>query len=326
MSEINQPAPPGKYLVDPYEEWAKAESVPVHTGAALDLLGAEVKPWARFGVNGAFCHLDGHDDFLTVFLLELPPNSGSAPHQHMYEEVCYVLAGSGTTEFEAPDGHTQVIEWGPRSLFALPMNARYRHRNTAAAPARFAAVNDMRYLFNLYRSEQFVFGTPTQFAERHGGTEAVADVAKQPAGPLTLANGTISSDVVEMAAGTYGQAFRQMHGAHLFGVDGEGYTLAWEEGAQDFTRADWRHGVVYSVPGMAFRQHFNAGSTPARFLDVQLGSQRHPIFRHRRAAYGDSAVYAAGSAIIPFAEQDPRIHRMWLETIAAKSVKSRMLS
>ena len=77
--------------------------------------------------------------------------------------------GRGTTEFQAPDGHTQVIEWGPRSLFALPMNAHYRHRNTSAEPARFAAINDLRYLFNLYRSEKFVFETVRQFDERHGG-------------------------------------------------------------------------------------------------------------------------------------------------------------
>jgi mannose-6-phosphate isomerase-like protein (cupin superfamily) len=323
MTEIHQPAPAGKYLVDPYEDWAKGEGVPIHTGAAVDLLKAEVKPWARFGLDGAFCHLDGRDDFLTVFLIELPANSGSAPHQHLYEEVCYVLAGNGTTEFQAPDGHTQVIEWGPRSLFALPMNARYRHRNTSASPARFAAINDLRYLFNLYRSEKFVFETPLQFAERYGGTEAVADLAKEPAGPLTLAKGTISSDVVELAPGTYGQAFRQMHGAHYFGVDGEGYTLAWEEGAQDFRRSAWRHGVVSAVPGMSFRQHFNAGASPACYLDLQLGSQQQPIFRHRRAAYGDTSVYAAGSATIPFAEQDPRIHKMWLEAIAGKGVTPR---
>jgi mannose-6-phosphate isomerase-like protein (cupin superfamily) len=324
MNEINQPAPAGKYLLDPYEDWAKAEGVPIHTGIAVDLLKAEVKPWTRFGVNGAFCHLDGRDDFLTVYLIELAPNSGSAPHQHLYEEICYVLAGSGTTEFQAPDGHTQVIEWGPRSLFALPMNAHYRHRNTSAVPARFAAINDMRYLFNLYRSEKFVFGTTLQFGERHGGTEAVADLAQQPAGPLTLAKGTLSSDVLELAPGTYGQASRQMHGAHCFGVDGEGYTLGWEEGVQDFVRSDWRHGVVTATPGMSFRQHFNAAGQPARILDVQLGSQQQPIFRHRRAAYGDTSVYAAGSATIPFAEQDPRIHKMWLDAIAGKGVPPRM--
>jgi mannose-6-phosphate isomerase-like protein (cupin superfamily) len=324
MSETNQVAPAGKYLVDSYEDWAKGEGVPIHAGAAVDLLKAEVKPWGRFGVNGAFCHLDGRDDFLTVFLIELPPNSASVPHRHLYEEVCYVLAGTGSTEFQAPDGHTQVIEWGPRSLFALPTNAHYRHSNTSAEPARFAAINDMRYLFNLYRSEKFVFGTSLQFAERHGGTEAVTDLAKQPAGPLTLAKGTLSSDVVELAPGTYGQASRQMHGAHHFGVDGEGYMLAWEEGAQDYARTEWRHGIVTAAPGMRFCQQFNAGQGPARYLDVQMGSQSYPNFRYRRAAYGDTSVYAAGNATIPFPGQDPRIHRMWLEAIAGKGVTPQM--
>jgi len=327
MNEASQPAPTGKYLVDSYEEWAKGENVPIHVGPSVDLLAAAVKPWARFGLNGAFCHLDGRDDFLAVFLQELPPNSGSAPQRHLYEEICYVIAGTGSTEFQAPNSHTQVIEWGPRSLFALPMNVRYRHRNASAEPVRLAAVNDMRYLFNLYRSEDFIFGTELQFPERHGGLEAVADLAKQASRPLTLANGTIASDVAELAPGTYGQASRQMHGAHLFGVDGMGYTLAWEEGAEEFVRTDWRHGVVTATAGMSFRQHFNPGNRSARYLDMQFGSQQHPLFRHRRATYGDTTVYAAGCATIPLAKQDSRIRQQWLEAVAhhgvtPKNVKS----
>jgi mannose-6-phosphate isomerase-like protein (cupin superfamily) len=324
VDEINQSAPAGKFLVDPYEDWAKAEGVPVHTGASVDMLTVAVKPWARYGLNGAFVHLNGRDDFLTIFVNELPANSGSTPQQHLYEEVCYVLSGSGSTEFEEPDGRTRVIEWGPKSLFALPMNARYRHSNGSATPARFAAINDMRYLFNLYRNEKFVFESPLRFSERHDGIEAVADLTRQKPGPLTLARGTISSDVSELAPGTYNQAFRQMHGAHYFGVDGEGYMLTWEEGDQDFVRTPWRHGIAYAVPGMSFRQQFNAGATPARFLDVQLGSQEQPTFRHRRADYGDTTVYAAGSATIPFAGQDPRIHKEWLATISGKGVAPQM--
>ena len=324
MTELNQPAPPGKFLVDPYQEWATGEGIPIHTGAAVDLLAAETKPWARFGVNGALCHLDGRCDFLTVFLIELAPNTDSAPQKHLYEEACYVLAGRGATEFELADGREQTIEWGPRSLFAVPMNARYRHRNTSSAPARIAAVNDLRYLFSLYRNQQFIFDTPTVFAERESGTLLLPDAAAATAGALTLAKGSIGADVVELAPGTYQQASRQMQGAHLFGVAGEGYTLVWEEGARDFVRTDWRHGIVYAPPGMAFHQHFNAGGAPARYLDMQLGSLRYPMFRHRRAAYGDKEVYAAGSATVPYAEQDPRVHRMWLDAIAGKGVTPRM--
>ena len=75
---------------------------------------------------------------------------------------------------------------------------------------------------------------------------------------------------------------------------------------------------------MSFRQQFNAGATPARYRDVQFGSQQQPMFRHRRAAYGDTGVYAAGNASIPYALQDPRIHKEWLQAIAGKSVTPRM--
>jgi mannose-6-phosphate isomerase-like protein (cupin superfamily) len=295
MTELNQPAPPGKFLVDPYEAWAKGEGIPIVTGSAVDLLAVEPKPWARFGVNGAFCHLDGRCDFMTVFLIELPPGAASAPQKHLYEEVCYVLTGSGTTEVELPGGQKRVIEWRDKSIFALPMNARYRHRNTSATPARFAAVSDLRYLFNLYRNENFIFDTPNTFPERDGEmflqADALAlegaDSAVSSSSP-TLANGSIGIDVVELGPGTHGKASRQMQGSHLFGVSGEGFTRTWRESAEDFARTDWRHGIVYAPPGMAFHQHFNAGSTPARYLDLQLGSSRYPIFRSRRAAYGDT--------------------------------------
>ena len=65
---------------------------------------------------------------------------------------------------------------------------------------------------------------------------------------------------------------------------------------------------------MRFCQQFNAGAGAARFLDVQMGSQQYPNFRYRRAAYGDTSVYAAGSATNALKDQDPRIHRIWLDT------------
>jgi mannose-6-phosphate isomerase-like protein (cupin superfamily) len=333
MTQPNSIAPAGKYLVDSYEDWAKAEGIPIATGAAVDLLAVELKPWARFGVNGAFCHLDGRCDFLTVFVIELPPGASSAPQKHLYEEVCYVLTGRGSTEIELARGETRTIKWGPGSIFAVPMNARYRHRNSSSAPARFAAVNDLRYMLNLYRNQEFIFDTPNAFPERVGEIHLAADtLTLQGAGAApggsslspTLALGSIGADIIELAPGTYGQASRQMQGSHLFGVAGEGYTLAWEEGAPDFVRTDWRHGLVYAPPGRAFHQHFNAGAAPARYLDLQLGSRSYPMFRSRRAAYGDDRVYASGSAEIAYADQDPRIHKVWLEAIAGKGVTSRM--
>jgi gentisate 1,2-dioxygenase len=276
-------------------------------------------------VKGAFCHLEGRCDFLSVFLIELSPGVSSAPQKHLYEEVCYGLAGHGATEIELAGGETRTIEWGPRSVFAVPMNARYRHRNTTSTPARFAAVSDLRYMLNLYRNQNFIFDTPNVFPVGDGETHVMADrLALDGAASPTLGNGSIGADIVELPPGTYRKAARQMQGSHLFGVSGDGFTLAWQEGAKDFARTDWRHGVVYAPPGLAFHQHFNAGAAPARYLDLQLGSRRYPMFRSRRAAYGDREVYASGSAEIGYGEQDPRIHKMWLEAIAGKGVTARM--
>jgi mannose-6-phosphate isomerase-like protein (cupin superfamily) len=326
MTEADGIAPPGKYLVDSYEDWAKGEGIPIVTGPAADLLAVETKPWARFGVNGAFCHLDGRCDFLTVFLIELPAGARSTPQRHLYEEVCYVVAGRGFTEIELANGAKRKVEWGPKSLFAVPMNARYRHVNESGTPARLAAVNDLRYLLNLYRNHHFIFDTPAEFAERSGALYLAADTVALDAEMLspTLANGSIGSDIVELAAGTYRRASRQMQGSHLFGVSGEGYTLTWAEGDADFARNPWRHGMVLAPPGMSFHQHFNAGAEPARYLGLQMGSLGHPMFRSRRAAYGDDRVYASGSAVIAYADQDPRIERLWRDTIAAKGVAPRM--
>jgi len=97
-------APAGKYLVDPYEEFVRAEGVPIASGASLDLLAAETKPWARFGVDGAVCRLEGRDDFLALFVFDLAPGASSAPMRHLYEEVFYCLEGRGVAEISLPGG------------------------------------------------------------------------------------------------------------------------------------------------------------------------------------------------------------------------------
>jgi hypothetical protein len=54
---------------------------------------------------------------------------------------------------------------------------------------------------------------------------------------------------------------------------------------------------------MRFHQHFNAGAEPARFVSVELGSVASPMFRSRRAVYGDPDVYASGAAVVPRSEE-----------------------
>ena len=303
--------PEGKYLVDPYADWARGEGAPIHAGVALDCATIETRPWPRHGVEGAICDLAGRDDYLALHVLDLAPGAATTPSRHLHEEVFFALSGRGIMQFDATR-----IEWAPGSLFSAPMNARTSLRNTGHARARVVVISDFRYLMSLYRSEAFLFGTPLDFPERATG-DYLRDCASLAAGPMTrpneailpiaLAGGSIGVDLVEIAPGARGRAERQMFGSLLLGVAGEGMTLSWEEGSSDRAMTRWGPGVAFAPAGLRFHQHFNLGATPLRFLRVELGSIASPMFRPRRRNYGDTSVYASGAAVIDVPDEDPGI-------------------
>ena len=66
------------------------------------------------------------------------------PQRHLYEEVVYVSEGDGSTQIELPNGEKRSFEWGPTSLFAIPLNATYRHFNGSGHEARAVHEHDQR--------------------------------------------------------------------------------------------------------------------------------------------------------------------------------------
>jgi len=350
-----------KFLLDPYLDWAEGQGVPIHEDFAIDMLAVDARPWARFGVNGAICHVKGRDDFLTTFLYELPPGGASAPTHHIYEEVVYVLSGRGSTTVETENG-THSFEWGPRSLFSVPLNATYRHFNgSGREPARLAATNNLTYLMNLFRSERFIFDNRVPFPDRLGGTgyfsgegeyvevlqgrhqwetNFVSDLADfqlkamptRGAGGTSLrfilAEGSIGCHCSEMPPGTYKKGHRHMNGVVIHAVTGKGYSLLWYEGEKDFHRADWQHGVIYAPPDQMFHQHFNVSPEPSRYLAVQMGSVRYPMTQGKKDIWGPDGMFAKGveegGMQIEYEDQDPRIHALWLREMAAAGVEPRM--
>src|SRR5690349_19393776 len=160
VRSMNDSAQPDM-LRDPYGSWIKDEGVPVVEDFGIDLLQLPVKPWARFGVDGGVAHLKGRGDFVAVFVLDLAPGAKSEPQRHLYEEVVYVLSGHGSTTIETADGRKHSFEWGPKSLFALPLNARYRHFNASGRErARLASTNNLPIVMNLFHNEAFIFDNP----------------------------------------------------------------------------------------------------------------------------------------------------------------------
>ena len=255
MSEAGQPP----MLLDPYGDWVKREGVPVTEDFGVDLLAAPTAPWPRMGVDGGIVHVKGRGDFVAIFVLDLPAGAKSEPQRHLYEEVVYVLSGHGSTTVETSDGRQHSFEWGPKSLFALPLNAAYRHFNGSGRErARLASTNNLPLLLNLFHNEAFVFANPFAFPERQGSarffagegdflpvrpgrhmweTNFVPDLAKfelktweqRGAGSsnmkFILADGTMHAHSSQMPVGTYKKAHRHGPDFHVFAVTGHGYSL-----------------------------------------------------------------------------------------------------
>jgi uncharacterized RmlC-like cupin family protein len=361
MTEASQTTD-AKVLFDPYLDWTEREGIPVVEDFGVDLNRVETKPWARMGTDGAFVHLKGRGDFLGIFLIDLPPGGKSKPQRHLAEEVIYVLEGHGSTTIKTRDGQdakTHSFEWGRGSLFALPLNAEYQHFNGSGRDrARLSSTNNLPMVLNLFHNEEFVFQNPFSFPEREGResffsgdgefipktpgrhmweTNFVPDLTrfdlvkweKRGAGGsnimFVLADGTMHAHCSEMPVGTYKKAHR--HGAdfHVSCISGTGYSLLWYEDDRDFVRVDWKHGVAFAPPDGMYHQHFNTSSEPARYLAIALGGLRYPLLAEKRAVFSGMDVNVRdGGAQIEYEDQDPRIHRIYLEELRKNGVQSGM--
>lgn len=348
-----------RFLFDPYLDWVKRQNIPVVEDFGVDLLNVETKPWAELGCNGAVVHLKGRGDFISIFVIDLLPGGNTSPQKHLYEEVIYVLDGRGSTTIETGDGTSHSFEWGTKSLFALPLNAKYQHFNGSGQErARMASTNDLCLVLNLFHNEEFVFSNPYHFPERDGRadyfsgegdfipkmpgrhmweTNFIPDLSqfelqawdKRGAGSsnmkFILADGTMHAHSSEMPVGTYKKAHR--HGAdfHVYSVTGSGYSLLWYEGDDDFVRVDWQHGVVFAPPDMMYHQHYNTSVQPARYLAVALGSLRYPFTNEKMDLFtGVDVSVKDGGRQIEYEDQDPRIHGIYLSELQKYNVPSAM--
>ena len=304
--------------IDPYLDWLRNEGIPVVEDFGVDLPAVETRPWPRYGVNGAAVHLKGRGDFVSMFVLDLAPGAASAPQRHLYEEVLYVLSGRGSTTIEAADGSRHSFEWGPRSLFAIPLNTRYRHFNgSGTGRARLSSTTNLPAVLNMFHNEAFVFDNPWVFGERLGQSKYfsgegdfvpvrpgqhmwesnfVPDLAaielkawdQRGKGSknimFILADGTMHAHISEMQVGAYKKAHRHGPDFHVMCVTGQGYSLLWYDGESDLRQVRWKHGTVFAPPDRMFHQHFNTSAAPARYLATAFGSLRYPFTEAKRRA------------------------------------------
>ncbi len=163
-----------RYGIDSYQEWLKGEGLRVVEGLAIDCNTVETGDWPRLGARAAALHLDGRGDFCNMILCELAPGKSTTPQRHLYEEVIYVVAGTGSTQLTLPNGERRSFEWGEHSLFAIPLNTQYRHFNGSGVPtprALLVSTTNLPMMLNLFHSERFVFDNAFDFDDRIGKKE-----------------------------------------------------------------------------------------------------------------------------------------------------------
>jgi len=326
---------------DAFAEWQKAQNIPVIGGFFIaDVNEVELAPWELKGVPGALVVLEGTGGQTDAHICEIPPGGKTTPQKHLFEETVYVSTGHGATTVWQGGGRKHTFEWGPGSLFALPLNASHQHFNASnREPARHFAVTNSCFMMRLFHNYEFIFNNDFMFADRfqpededyfskqalHGHqfmsanfvpdtrTFGLASYDERGKGSTNmkfdLASNTMAAHISEFPVGTYKKCHRHGPGAHVIILSGLGYSHMYPDGAAP-ERFDWKPGSVVVPPDLWWHQHFNAGATRARYLAIRWNSWRYKSVMHpNRPTTSSFTSVKKGGAQIEFEDEDPNIHR-----------------
>lgn len=334
-----------------YRRWVLAEGLDIISAHYVrNLHNVELKPWARRGGRGVYINHEASRTSNDCYVCEIPAGGKLAPQRQLYEEMIYVLDGRGSTSVWNDAGQRITFEWNKGSMFAIPINAWHQHFNgQGKAPARYVAVTNAPIVINLYDDVNFIFNTLYDFKNRFNGepdyfankgeqkgllleTNFVADAINLPlisakergAGGghirFNMAKGSMNSHISQFPVGTYKKGHRHGPGAHVIIMSGEGYSLMWPEGEEP-TRYDWEIGTLIVPPNMWYHQHFNAGTTPARYL----------AFKHEgvaiRNAQGVPKAWISqriGGDQIDYVDEQPIVRQLFAEELGKHGLSSKM--
>jgi oxalate decarboxylase/phosphoglucose isomerase-like protein (cupin superfamily) len=344
----------GKFATEketPYTRWVAAEGLDIISGHYVrDLRALELKPWDRRGGRGVFINHDASRTSNDCYVCEIPRGGALAPQRQLFEEMILVLDGRGSTRVWNEAGKEVTFEWQAGSMFAVPLNAWHQHSNLSGlAPATFVSSTNLPPVLNIYDDVDFVFGTSRDFPHRFDGeqdyfaakveakgllldTNFVPDAlalplisaAERGAGGghirFSMARGSMNSHISEFPVGTYKKGHRHGPGAHVIVLTGSGYSLMWPDGEEP-RRYDWSEGSLIIPPNMWFHQHFNSGSTPARYL----------AFKHEgvsiRNAQGVPKAWISrriGGDQIDYIDERPQIRQIFAGELATAGVTPAM--
>jgi quercetin dioxygenase-like cupin family protein len=293
----------GRVERDFYREWIKSSKVPMLEGySLLDAAKHEVMPWPETGGKGLYLNFSGNVH-MDGMIQEIPPGKALDPRRHFYEQIVYVLGGRGYTNV-GTGNKPNKISWGEGSLFTVPVNVMHRHFNSdPAKPARLlfittfpfmlqvfgsmGLINDSNFNFNeRYDGAPEYFSSTTRVRKRWDKTNFVKDVRSAEVvlweergdGNASMyfdmgGNTILEPHISEFEVESYKLGHRHPYEAIILTLNGTGYSLAEKDKLKDSeaTKIDWQAGSIVSPPFFWYHQHFNTGTTKARYLAITEG-------------------------------------------------------
>ena len=343
--------------INPYREWQQREGVPLITGYYVaDLATLELGDWPRRGGRGAFVNLEGTGGVNDMQVLEIPPGGATNPDHHLFEALVFAISGRGSTSVWYDERRKQTFEWGPGSLWAIPLNAHYRLFNgSGTQPARLALVTNAPTIMNLFHNDAFIFDNEFEFRDRFQDDAGyfagegklyrrsrnrvweinfVPDVRRvklhewkeRGAGGrnvlMEIAHNSMAAHISQFPTGTYKKAHRHGPGAHVVILDGMGFSTLWREG-DDPVRVDWGTNAVVVPPSNWFHQHFNTGPEPARYLALKFAGRRYFLSDQYVADKVDTSVKQGGLQL-EYEDEGPDVHRIFEAELARNGAACRM--
>jgi quercetin dioxygenase-like cupin family protein len=333
-----------------FEQWVDYEGAPmIRDFIVRDLKSVGVKSWDRMGAAGCWIVLGAPEDQLSMaaYVCEIGPGQSIKPQRHLFEEIVFILQGSGATTVWQEGERPLSFEWKRGSLFSPPLNSWHQHFNgSGAEPVRYVALTNAPAVFNMFHSYEFIMNNPFRFQERFDGnpqyfsgkgethpgdvweSNFIPDVVSVPLyefstkGPgmkhveIEAASNTLSGHLSESPVGVYKKAHRHGPGAYIIILAGRGYTLMWREGER-WQRFDWGPGSMLSPPNRWFHQHFNLGREPIRQLALKGWGQKYPIGGWEQMFKST----ASGGDMIEFEDEDPAIRELYIGELQKEGIE-----
>jgi hypothetical protein len=287
-----------------YRDWIRESKVPMVEGYSIyDAKNQETQAWPEIEGRGLYLNFSGNVHMDGV-ILEIPEGKALAPRRNFFEQLYYALGGRGYTVFG--EGKQKIkVEWAEGSLFAAPVNVYHRHFNSDPAhPARLLAVTTFPLMMQMFGSLKLVNNLNFDFADRYNNqadyftatkrvrkrwdkTNFVRDIRnsevvlweERGAGNASMfwemaGNTILEPHISEFPVNTYKLGHRHPYEAIILTLNGRGFSLAGKDSlkeADNPVKIDWKAGSIVSPPYFWYHQHFNSGSTKARYYAITEG-------------------------------------------------------